>query len=152
MARNLQEMPKNIWTFCFSTFAMSNTQPLWILIQYWKQGQESHYIQPCNLSSALCHKMDPIYNIWNSMHFFCTFQGGKIVAILTPDFPWKISFSGILFNCKLENGCKQIIWQLILFSVDSRRNRGYSVDSIKRTVHLAFHGLIYGIFNRDFLK
>ena len=28
----------------------------------------------------------------------------------------------------------------------------YSVDSIKRTVHLAFHGLIYGIFNREFLK
>ena len=28
----------------------------------------------------------------------------------------------------------------------------YSVDSIKRTVHLACHGLIYGIFNRDFLK
>ena len=31
----------------------------------------------------------------------------------------------------------------------------YSVDSIKRTVHLAFHGLfffIYGMFNRDFLK
>ena len=28
----------------------------------------------------------------------------------------------------------------------------YSVDSIKRTVHLAFHGLKNGIFNRDFLK
>ena len=30
--------------------------------------------------------------------------------------------------------------------------KNYSVDSIKRTVHLAFHRLIYGIFNRDFLK
>ena len=30
-----------------------NTQPLWILIQGWEQGQESHYIQPSNLSSAL---------------------------------------------------------------------------------------------------
>ena len=28
----------------------------------------------------------------------------------------------------------------------------YSVDSIKRTVHLAFHGLIYSIFNRDFFE
>ena len=36
-----------------STFAIFNTQPLWILIQGWEQGQESHYIQPSNLSSAL---------------------------------------------------------------------------------------------------
>ena len=28
----------------------------------------------------------------------------------------------------------------------------YSADSIKRTVHLTFHGLIYGIFNRDFFE
>ena len=30
----------------------------------------------------------------------------------------------------------------------------YSVDSIKRTIHLAFHGLLIvnSIFNRDFLK
>ena len=46
-------MPKIIWTCCFSTFAIFNAQPLWILIQGWKQGQESHYIQPSNLSSAL---------------------------------------------------------------------------------------------------
>ena len=36
------------------------------------------------------------------------------------------------------------IWQII--------DDAYSVDSIKRTVHLAFHGLTGGIFNRDFLK
>ena len=35
----------NVWIF--------NTQPLWILIQGWDRGQESHYIQPSDLSSAL---------------------------------------------------------------------------------------------------
>ena len=45
--------PKLIWTCCFSTFEILNTQPLWILIQGWEQDQESHYIQPSNLSSAL---------------------------------------------------------------------------------------------------
>ena len=42
-----------IWTCCFSTFEIFNTQPLWILNQGWEQGQVSHYIQPSNLSSAL---------------------------------------------------------------------------------------------------
>ena len=45
-------MPKIIWTCCFATLAIFNTQPLWILIQGWEQGQESHYIQPSNLSRA----------------------------------------------------------------------------------------------------
>ena len=34
-------------------FGIFNTQSLWILIQGWEQGQESHYIQPSNLSIAL---------------------------------------------------------------------------------------------------
>ena len=51
--RTLKYMPKLIWTCCFSTFEIFNKQPLWILIQGWEQGQESHYIQPSNLSSAL---------------------------------------------------------------------------------------------------
>ena len=46
-------MPKIIWTHYFSTYAIFNPQPVWILIQGWNQGQESHYIQPSNLSSAL---------------------------------------------------------------------------------------------------
>ena len=45
-------MQEIIWTYCFSTFATFNTQPLWILIQGQEQSQESHYIQPSNLSSA----------------------------------------------------------------------------------------------------
>ena len=36
-----------------SQLLQSLTQTLWILIRGWKQGQESHYIQPNNLSSAL---------------------------------------------------------------------------------------------------
>ena len=28
---------------CFSTFEILNTQPLWILVQGWKQGQESYH-------------------------------------------------------------------------------------------------------------
>ena len=40
------------------------------------------------------------------------------------------------------------IWKIIDIIVDD----AYSVDSIKRTVHLAFHELTGGIFNRDFLK
>ena len=39
--------------YCFSTFAIFNTQPLWMLIQGRKEGQENHYIQPNNFSSAL---------------------------------------------------------------------------------------------------
>ena len=31
------------------------SKPLWLLIQGWEQGQQSHYIQPSNLSSALEH-------------------------------------------------------------------------------------------------
>ena len=46
-------MPEIIWTCCFSRFAIFNTQPLWILIQGREQGQESHYIKPSNLSSAI---------------------------------------------------------------------------------------------------
>ena len=46
-------MPKSIWTCCYSTFAIFNTQPLWILIQGQEHGQESHCIQPSNLSGAL---------------------------------------------------------------------------------------------------
>ena len=34
-------------------YCIFNTQPLWILIKGWEQIQESHYIQPSNLSSAL---------------------------------------------------------------------------------------------------
>ena len=52
MARVLQEMPENIWTCFFLTFAISNTQTL-LLIQGWEQGKQSHYIQPSNISSAL---------------------------------------------------------------------------------------------------
>ena len=37
----------------FLNFAILNTQPLWILILGWEQGQESRYIQPSKLSSAL---------------------------------------------------------------------------------------------------
>ena len=44
-------MPKIIWTRHISIFEIFNTQPLWI--QDWKQGQESHHIQPSNLSSAI---------------------------------------------------------------------------------------------------
>ena len=51
--QKFQEMTKNIWTYCFPTFGIFNTQPLWLLIQGWEKGQESHYIQPSNLSSAL---------------------------------------------------------------------------------------------------
>jgi hypothetical protein len=48
---------------------------------------------------------------------------------------------------------KNISYQRLKVYQKSREIIGdYSVDSIKRTVHLAFHGLIYGIFNRDFLK
>ena len=47
-------MPKIIWT-C-STFDIFDIQLLWILIQCREQGQESHYIQPSNLSSTLTSK------------------------------------------------------------------------------------------------
>ena len=36
-----------------SPFEIFKIQPLWILIQGWEQGQESHYIQPSTLFSAL---------------------------------------------------------------------------------------------------
>ena len=58
--RSLQEMPKIIWKCCFSTFAIFNIQPLWILIQGWKQGKEGHYIQPINLSSALFDALEQV--------------------------------------------------------------------------------------------
>ena len=44
---------KNYLDMLFLNFAILNTQPLWILILGWEQGQESRYIQPSNLSSAL---------------------------------------------------------------------------------------------------
>ena len=44
---------KNYLDLLLTTFAIFNTQPLWILIQGWEQGKKSHYIQPSNLSGAL---------------------------------------------------------------------------------------------------
>ena len=45
-------MPKIIWTCCSSTFAIFNTQTM-LSVHGWEQGQESHYIKPSKLSSAL---------------------------------------------------------------------------------------------------
>ena len=53
MVRSWQKMPKIIWTYCFSTFAIFYTQPLWTLIQGWEQSQESQYSQPNNLCRVL---------------------------------------------------------------------------------------------------
>ena len=50
-------MPKLIWTCCFSTFEIFNTQTLWTLIQGWEQGQE---IIISNLSSNLSITLDSI--------------------------------------------------------------------------------------------
>jgi hypothetical protein len=46
-------MQKIIWTTDSQLLQIFNTQSFWILIQGWEKGQESHYIQHCNLSSAL---------------------------------------------------------------------------------------------------
>ena len=63
-------MPKIIWTCFFNLCG-------WILIQGWKQGPESHYIQPSNLSSAsrIINKwtiwfINIFYNVIYRLYFF----------------------------------------------------------------------------------
>ena len=48
-------------------FDIFNTQPLWI--RGWDQGQESHYIQPSHLSSALINKLFE-FTYMNSVFLF----------------------------------------------------------------------------------